>query len=165
VSRIDRKSDAQANAEALARRESPYAANHRTTLGSLVREEPRELGKVVGQIRREYRLEVPDRTHTRDAGEDGAPAFAPEFTAYVMAEGHSASDADGMLRWSFRYALDRVSEPHRRLVGLVVMHGLSPAEAAADCGVPDGYAKDAAEMVLRKFWRGMSPVPLPSRST
>ena len=132
---LTRVSEAQANAEALARRSAPYGEANRRTIdaafGGVAIRSRGSLRDLVRPLLHEYAAEVPGKTtdgpDQLDAG--GAPRFSAEFAAWLeasptatdpgdpefrtspdtrdrIASGELAPDAiDGFYRWPIRAAL------------------------------------------------------------
>lgn len=163
--RLERKSDSQANAEALARRGMPYAEDHeRTAARALARREPRTLRDLVRELRRAHEMEAPARIHSRDTADDGAPQWHPEFT-HAVAGSPRSLDEDGFYDRPFNAALSRTSGTTLDIVVRVVVAGDGPAEAAVAAGVPGDIAKRTAANELRWFWSVMTSAPLPTRTS
>lgn len=90
-------SDAQANAEALVRRSSPYTAASEASLRvawDWRQRDPVDLREAVRMVRRAYADEVPEKLHDGpDAiGEGGTPRFASRAEGYLFGDAR-ASDA------------------------------------------------------------------------
>lgn len=181
MSRIG-KSEAQANAEALARREAMYSPEHRvsvTVAHDYRRREPRDLRDAVDILRRAYADEVPSKLHEGpdSIGEGGTPKMTARAEAYMFGRA-DADDAPkkgeqpfiAYYQSPFRAQLaamigshDRTfhecqSASHKR--GLIVRHiaigGQGPQQAAIAEGVPLWAAKLVAEDAVRSFLRGLS---------
>jgi len=173
---LTRKSDAQANAEALARRSSTYADEHAASWQvrfNRPSHERRSLRDLVRDLRRAYADEVPSRMHVHDVDGGGTPALSPEFKAYLYGS-DTATDRhdDGTTEvfvTAFRAALlamfghSPAMAQRGKLVEAVVITGLGPLDAAIALGVPDWCAKDVAEKSLDIFWKRLSDVKLDLR--
>lgn len=88
MSRI-RISEAQAQAEALARRAAPFAAESRTSAGMAYdfrRRQPRDLREAERAVRRAYVEEVPTRLHEAGLADDGTPAMTARAESYIFGE-------------------------------------------------------------------------------
>ena len=171
---LTRKSDAQANAEALARRSSTYADQHAASWQvrfNRPSHERRSLRDLVRDLRRAYADEVPSRMHVHDVDGGGTPALSPEFKAYLMGPDDATDKRDDgtteILWWPFRTALQKMLAEtdagmvqRARLTEAVVVTGLGPIDAAIALGVPDWAARDVAEKSLEIFWKRLSDVKL-----
>jgi len=150
-------SDAQANAEALARRDGPYAAENRLTTRRAFdwrNREPRDLREAVRLVRAAYSDEIPGRMAegSDTYNLDGSPRFAPETAAYIF-EG-SAGPFGRLLAH-----LERGSEHERKraaIVRHVTIGSQSPWTAAVAEAVPGWCALLVAEDELRGFLRQLS---------
>lgn len=155
------KSDAQANAEALARRSATYADEHARSYEvrfDRARYRPRNMRDYVHQLRRAYADEVPSRIHVRETDAGGDPAWSPEFTRYLTGS-DGATDKDETYRTPFRAALTSWRDDHRRvIVGRIVLGGWDEKSAAIDAGVPEWCAHDVAFRSLEMFWNRLSDV-------
>ena len=173
-------SDAQANAEALARRGSPYSGASGASFHiawDYRQREPGDLREAVRMVRKAYADEVPDKLHDGpDAiGEDGTPRFAARAAGYIFgsAEGSDArpdpeTGEPPLVSYyyaPFRATLARMSgsrrESHRKH-GAIVAHitiGQQDAVTAAMAeGVPSWCAGSVAELALRAFLGDLSDV-------
>ena len=147
-------SDAQANAEALARRDGPYAAENRLTVRRHFdwrNREPRDLREAVRLVRCAYSDEVPSQMAEGSDTyyPDGSPRFAPEAEVYIF-EG-SAGPFGRLLAH-----LERGSEHERKraaIVRHVTIGSQSPWQSAVAEGVPSWCALLVAEDALRGFLR------------
>lgn len=171
------KSDSQANAEALARRSTPYSEAHR---GSLTfswdwqKRSPRDLRDAVRIVRKAYEDEVPRRmTEGPDSiGDDGTPRFSSQAEGYIFGSptrtdaGHDPEDRPlvSYYQTPFRATLanmERGPEPEARraaIVRHVTIGSQGPQEAAIAEGVPAWCAKTVAEDAIRSFIRRLSDV-------
>lgn len=169
-------SEAQSNAEALARRSSPYTLPHETSvrLAWGGTRDPDNLREAVRRVRRMYADEVPDRLHEAALGDDGTPRMTARAVGYIMGD-HRGDDAGtdpetgqrdllGYYHAPFRAALANLehgSESERKraaIVSHITIGSQGPREAAIAEGVPSWCAKDVAELVLRGFLRSVSDV-------
>jgi len=183
VTRLDRKSDAQANAEALGRdlriheRSATYAAEHASSWQvrfDRPTHEPRTLRELVRALRTAYAEEVPSRLHNRDTDEGGHPAWTPEFTRYLAGADAATDRGDGgtteVYLTPFRACMagmmrssDEATRKRAAIVGHVTITGLGPAEGAMLEGVPEWDAKASAHRALQLYWRRLSGVRLDLR--
>ena len=171
-------SEAQANAEALVRRGSPYTAASEMSFRlkwDHHRREPRDLREAVSMVRRAYADEVPSKLHkgTDNAeGLFGAPGFTPQAARYIFdnPDGSDSPDALSYYHSPFRAHLDvmsRGNEAERKraaVVSHVTIGSQGPQEAAIKEGVPTWCAKVVAEDALRGFLRGLSDMKLNMRA-
>lgn len=158
------KSEAQGNAEALARRSSTYADEHaRSWTFTYSRTEPVRLRDLIRELRRAYQHEVPERMHRVAVDNGGTPAYAGDFAAYLYGSPMALDNDDtvAVYRTPFRAAMARCTGTRAAIVRSVVVAGDGPGESAIAAGIPEDVAKMTAEAVLRWFWRGMSSGPLP----
>jgi hypothetical protein len=168
---LTRKSEAQANAEALARRSSAFAVENRR---SWTREfdrpthEPRTLRGYVLELRDAYEAEVPTRLHRHDVDGGGTPAFTAAFEQWLWGSPLAVDEKTGMYRGPLRACLadmarsaDARSQSRSRIAYLVVAGGLSPMEAAIREDVPAHWAEIVGEDALRVTWRRLVRGPLP----
>lgn len=178
MSRPIHKSEAQANAEALARRSSTYADEHAASWRVAFERpthEQRRLRDLVRDLRKAYADEVPSRLHVHETDAGGDPAWSPEFMRYLTASDYAtdvrdkASDTEVYLT-PFRACMASMEqspdEATRRRATMVydVIAGRGPVEAAMMAGVPEWCAKDVAEKALNVFWRRLSAVRLDLRA-
>lgn len=178
MSRRIRKSEAQANAEALARRGMPYATTNAESLRfawDYRQRQPRDLREAVRAVRRAYQDEVPVRLHEGpdDIGEDGTPKWAPRAEGYVF--GPSTADDGGRdaetgerdpvawYRTPFRATMDRMGHAqdearrhHAAIVAHVTIGGQEARDAAITEGVPTWCAGLVAETAIRSFLANLS---------
>jgi len=164
------KSEAQANAEALARRGRSYSE----ASGQSFRvrwdwhnREPKDLRECVRMVRAAYADEVPLRMHNQDIAEDGTPKMTPQAEGYIFGSpvaGDSAKGDDPLVdyyRAPFRAALetlDRVNAKHAAVVSHVTVGSQSPIQAAVSEGVPPWCAGIVVEHVLRSFLRNLTDI-------
>lgn len=178
MSRYRGPSEAQINAEALARRSAPYSGASDVSFRvawDFHRREPDNLRDAVRQARRAYSDEVPDKLHDGpDAiGQDGTPRMTAKAVGYIFgsSQGSDAEREDNPLvsyyHSPFRAALDRMehgAETERlyaSIVSKVTIGGQYPAVAAIAAGVkPECLAKSVALMALRSFLRSMTDLKL-----
>jgi hypothetical protein len=179
VSRL-RISEAQANADALIRRGTPHAAEHRASVSVVwdwQRRAPRNLREAVRFIRQAYADEVPRRmTEGPDSiGEDGTPRFAPQAEAYIFGSGEATTGTSGEVvafyRTPFRATLahmEQGQEPEQKraaIVRHVTIGSRGPKEAAIAEGVPEWCAGTVAEDAVRGFIARLSDVRIDTRTT
>lgn len=177
MSRRRWKSDAQANAEALARRSATYADEHAVSWDvKFDRRPPDNLRELVHTLRRAYADEVPTRLHTADVDGGGTPAFAPEFARYLFGSDFATDQADEgaseVYLTPFRRCLaamdaagDEATRRRAYIVAHVTVGDSGPVEAAMIEGVPEWCAKLVAQDALSVFWRRLSDVRLDLRHT
>lgn len=179
-------SDAQANAEALARRGAPYSAESAASFHlawDFRRREPRDLRDAVRQVRLAYSDEVPAKLHegADSIGPDGTPRWTAKAEGYVFGS-PSGDDAQrnpetgerdilGYFHSPFRACLfnmahgDAVTQRLGRIVEHVAIGGQGPADAAIAEGAHPHDAKDTAEKALRACLRNLSAIRLHIRRT
>lgn len=169
-------SDAQANAEALARRGTPYTVESQvsfTYAWDPNRRIPQDLREAVRMVRRAYADEVPVKLHDGpDAiGPDGTPRMTPRATGYIFgsALADDRADADQLVAYyhaPFRACVARMmsSDESQRKRAAIVSHvtigSQGPKEAAIAEGVPSWCAKLVAEDALRSFLRSLTDLKL-----
>jgi len=173
-------SDSQANAEALARRSSPYSAASETSFRIQWTNKHREvdnLGDAVRVVRRAYADEVPDKLHDSAIGEDGTPRMNARAVGYIFGDPRSDDagkdpetgerDMMGYHFTPFRACLATMqhgSDQQRvyaAIVSSITIGGQGPREAALSAGVkPEAMAKGVALMALRSFLRSLTDVRL-----
>lgn len=162
MSRV-RKSEAQANAEALARRESTWTAAHAATWEARFDRgtPPADLRPIVIELRRAYRDEVPQTLHKHAVDDGGMPAYSGEFAAFLYAS-PSATDEEGWYRTPVRRALaamTRSEEEATRQMGRIAAHvtvgGDSPEDAVSReiGGLHPWAARAIAHRALTVFWK------------
>lgn len=171
-------SESQSNAEALARRDSPYSAASGasfTVNWDWHRREPTDLRDAVRQVRRAYSDEVPDDLHEKGElgiGEDGTPKWTAKAAGYIFGDPGSGTDTDAAIGWyhaPFRAHLDNMqhgdeASRHRAaIVSHVTIGSQGPQEAAITEGIPSWAAKLVAEDAIRSFLRGLSDLKLNAR--
>jgi hypothetical protein len=173
-----RNSEAQANAEALARRSVPYAAEHRRSLvetstpSITSRARGASLRTLERGVTRDFALEAPGKTtdglHHLDAG--GVPEFSAEFHAYLQSSPTGTDTGDpedaskdpdspvqGYFRWPSRaalwYMVNSGSQRVARLGMIVerVVRGESATDAAIAFGAHPDDARDTARRALETF--------------
>lgn len=174
MTRIARKSDSQANAEALARRSSTYADEHASSWQvrfDRKANEPTGLGGYVKELRAAYADEMPERMHRHDVDGGGTPALSAEMSALLYGSPFATDDED-FYRYPFRACLQGMTransdEMHKRarIAAHVAIGGMSAVEAAITEGVPAWCAKIVATDALRVTWRRLSAAPLPRTMT
>lgn len=154
------KSEAQANAEALARRSSTYADEHAASWQVAFdrpTHEPKSLRGYVTELRDAYEAECPIKLHTTQVDGIGQ-AFASAFEAWLDGDTHASpfrACLTGMSR-----AQDERTRKRSRIVGRVTMGGLSAIEAAEAEGVPGWCADLVAYDALRVTWRRYNSTPI-----
>ena len=171
MSRANRwKSDSQANAEALDRRERTYSE----ASGQSFRvswdwhnREPRDLREATRMVRAAYADEVPARLHNQDLADDGTPKMTPQAEGYIFGSdtaGEARKDEEPIVdfyRTPFRaslHNLTRHSVPRANLIARVAIAGESPVQAAVTVGVPQWCAAIVVEDVLRAFLRNLTDI-------
>ena len=171
------KSEAQSNAEALARRSAPWGSDNHATVSvawDYRRREPTDLRDAVRQARRAYADEIPTKLHDGpDAiGPDGTPRFAARAEGYIFGSPTSSDakrdpetgewDAVSYYHAPFRATLERFrsGDACRQRQGRIVEHitiGQQGASAAATAeGAHPLDANHVAELALRQFLRSLS---------
>lgn len=175
-------SESQANADALARRGSPYSAASDTSFKvnwDWHKREPSDLREAVRMVRKAYSDEVPDKLHDGpDAiGDDGTPRMTARAVGYIFGDpqGDDAGrdpetgerDLAGWHYSPFRANLDVMSHGsetqrlYAAIVQSVTLGGQDPRDAALSAGVrPRAITKSVALMALRSFLRSMSDLRL-----
>lgn len=170
MTRLDRRSDSQANAEALNRRERTYSAASEASFRiswDWTRREPRDLREAVRMARAAYNDETPVKLHDAQIGEGGTPRMTAAMERIL--DSPNATDAPKGERplvshylTPFRAALDRLdkgaaTEQRRaRMVRHVTVGGMSPSEAAIREKANPFDAKLVIEDALRSFLRTLS---------
>jgi len=165
-------SDSQANAEALARRQSPHAASYMQTRGSRWdwrQRDPSDLREAVRMVRAAYGDEVPTKLHEGpdSIGNDGTPRMTAKAEGYIFGspQGSDSTTPDDLVSYyhsPFRAHLAsyaRGGEGQRNRAAIVTHIAIGhqgPQESAIAVGVPAWCAKLVAEDVLRAFLRSMS---------
>lgn len=171
MSRHSRKSEAQANAEALARRTATYADEHARSWEvrfDRPTHEPKSLRGYVSALRDEYESECPSKLHRVDVDGGGTPAFTPAFEAWLWGSPFALDTETGAYQTPLRATLagmrassDERSKRRAAVAGRVIIGGLSPAEAAIAEGVPAWCAEVVAADALERTWRRLTTAPLP----
>jgi hypothetical protein len=173
------KSDSQANAEALDRRDRPYAVvteASRAVAWDYRRRAPLDLRDAVRRARRAYADEVPAKLHDGpDAiGEDGTPRMTARAVAYIFGAPDSSDmrfdpethlpDAISFYHSPFRATLatlergDHAERRRARIVAHITIGQRGPTEAAIAEGAHPLDAKLVAFDALASFLRSMSDV-------
>lgn len=177
-------SEAQSNAEALARRGLPYSTASSASFSvawDWHRREPRDLKEAVKMARKAYADEVPTKLHDADIGDDGTPRMAARAEGYIFGS-QDATDARPELDQDtgdriypllsyrltpFRATLanmERASEEANRRRAAIVRHVTigtqGPVDAALAEGVPRWCAKLVAQDALFVFLRSLTDVRL-----
>lgn len=170
-------SEAQANAEALARRSAPYAQASATSFRvawDWHKREPADLREAVRMVRKAYQDEVPTKLHEAAIGDDGTPRMTPRAEGYIFGS-ETADDAGrdpetgqrdmiGYYRSPFRARLaemgrgDSASQKRSAIVSHVTIGQMGPVDAAVLEGVPQWCAKVVAEDAIRAFLRSLSDI-------
>lgn len=177
-------SDAQANAEALARRAAPYAVRHTasvTVAWDYRKRQPANIREAVHYVRKAYADEIPAKLHESygSIGEGGTPKMTARAEGYLF--GHpQASDAKrdaetgdrelvSYFHAPFRATLDRLAhgnEADRRraaIVSHITIGQQGPIEAAVAEGVPAWCAHEVAERALSVFLANLSDMRIDDR--
>lgn len=176
MSRYRGPSEAQANAEALARRGAPYTEASQASFGiqwDVHKREPDNLRDAVRAVRRAYADEVPDKLHEHAIGDDGTPRMTAKAEGYIF--GHQEADDAArdpesgqrdLVGWYFSpfranlATMERGTETQRlyaKIVSAVTIGGQDAKVAALAAGVgPECIAKGVALMALRAFLRSMT---------
>jgi len=171
-------SEPQANAEALARRDTPYTVASEISFQvkwDMHRREPEDLREAVFMARKAYSDEVPDKLHENALADDGTPRMTAKAQGYIFG-GHTSSDGKAgevemvsYFHTPFRATLERMQhgvEAQRKraaIVSHITIGSQPPGEAAMVEGVPSWAAKVVAEDALRTFLRGMSDMKVHAR--
>jgi hypothetical protein len=173
---IDRKSDSQANAEALARRSATYAdENARSWQVQFDRptHEPKSTSGYIHELRDAYEAECPTRLHRHDVDAGGTPAFTAAFEAWLWGSPFRIEPDTGTYNTPLRACLagmsrarDERTQSRARIAYAVIVGGQSPSEAGMREGVPAHWAEVVASDALRVTWRRLvrGPIPLPDRN-
>jgi len=170
-------SEAQSNAEALSRRDTPYSGASGVSFRvqwDFHRREPENLWDAVRMVRRAYSDEVPTKLHEGydSIGEGGTPKMTAKAEGYLFGRAQASdakrnpetgeSDAVSYYHAPFRAALDWMSqgdETSRKraaIVGHVAIGSQQPRAAAVAEGVPSWCARIVAEDSIRQFLRILS---------
>jgi len=179
-------SDAQANADALARRAAPYASESASSFRvawDFRSREPADLRECVRMIRRAYSDEVPSRIHEGydSIGIDGTPKWTTKAEGYIFGSPSGDDsrrnpetgerDVVGYFHSPFRATLDNMAhgdESSRRL-GRIVAHVAIGSQGPVDAAISEGAhpldAKDTAERALRACLRNLSAIRLHIRQS
>ena len=178
MSRYQGLAEAQANAEALARRDSPYTGQHAASTSvawDYRRRQPDDLRSAERAVRQAYADEVPTKLHEGydSIGEGGTPKMTARAEGYLFGSptsddaGRDAEtgqrDVVGYYHAPFRAALWHMAhssrEAHRRhaaIVSHVTIGQQSGVAAAIAEGVPSWCAGTVAMAALRAFLSQMS---------
>lgn len=174
MTRIDRKSEAQANADALVRRTSTFATEHAVSWQVRMdrpSHEPTTLRGYVNELRDAYAAEVPARIHVHSLDGGGTPAFSRAMELFLFAP-DDGTDSEDNYRAPTRAALramrcspDEATRMDEAIVRRVVC-GMSVRDATlaiwpALADAPTAYLERLAMPALRKAWRRLSSAPLP----
>jgi hypothetical protein len=178
-------SDAQANAEALARRETPHLEASKASIAvawDFRERQPSNLREAVHFVRVAYADEVPAKLHDGpDAiGEGGTPRMSARAEGYLFGRA-DASDGrrdpvTGELELvsfyhaPFRATLDRLSRGNAtdrriaRIVAHITIGQRAPIDAATEEGAHRLDALLVAETALRAFLRQLTDVKIAARA-
>lgn len=171
------KSEAQANAEALARRGMPYSEAHQVSVSvayDWTKRQPRDLRDAVRMVRRAYADEVPSRLTEGpgSVGDDGNPRFAPEATSYIFGDPGLNTDAGktpevvNFFHAPFRARLDGMehgdlaARKHAAIVRHVTIGSMDAIPATIKEDVPVWCAGQVALIALTSFLSGLSDLSL-----
>jgi hypothetical protein len=170
LTRLDRKSEAQANADALARRSATYADQHAASWSvrfDRPTHEPKSLRGYVNELRDAYEAEVPSRMHRHDVDGGGTPAFTAALEAWLWGSPFTLDNETGAYRSPFRACLagmQRSADERTRKRSAIVAHitvgGSSATEAAIAEGVPSWCAEMVAYEALQVTWRRLTSAPI-----
>ncbi len=170
-------SDAQANAEALARRGAPYTAAAAASVRvswDWRKRQPKDLRDAVRMVRIAYAAEVPTKLHDGpDAiGDDGTPRMTARAEGYIFGDPRADDasrdvetgqrDGIGYYNAPFRARLaemergDERSRSYAAIVSHVTFGQQGPEQAAIAEGVPACHAKVVARAALFFFLHSMS---------
>jgi hypothetical protein len=172
-------SEAQSNAEALARRAAPYATASEMSFEvswDWRKREPRDLREAVRMARKAYSDEVPTKLHEGydSIGEGGVPKMTARAEGYLFGRADAddaGRDAEtgqrdllGHYFAPFRAHLaqmergDESSRKRAAIVSHVTIGSQGPREAAIAEGVPSWCARVVAEDAIRAFLHGLSDI-------
>ena len=167
-------SDAQLNADALARRESSFSTENRTSAGMAYdfrRRAPRDLRDAERIVRRAYGDEVPTRMHEHGLADDGTPAMTARAEAYIFGSdtwtdaGKGDAPLTSYYLTPFRARLSEMehhnaesTRKHAAIVKHVTIGGQSGEAAAQSEGVPSWCSRMVAFEALATFLRGLTDV-------
>lgn len=172
-----RLSDAQANAEALARRSAPYGAQHAMSErheNDRVSARPTSKRSLLRWAQRLARLDGPLRMHGRDVAGDGAPQMTGETRGYLGMTGGDGPtdwlnvacrlDESGVYVSPLRCAIARIgtSQPrHAALLLELVKEFADEDRAAAAVGIPAEFVDDVVVRSLNLLYDrfGVQPIP------
>ena len=173
-------SDSQANAEAVARRGTPYSAASDQSFRiqwDWHRREPRDLREAVSMIRRAHADEVPEKLHDghRYLADDGTPRMTARATGYLFGRADSEDvgrdpetgrpDLVGFYHSPFKATIHRMSvgsggERKRASIAVRVANGGGPIDAATSEGVPLWCARVVAMDALMSTLREITNLKL-----
>jgi hypothetical protein len=169
---LTRRSEAQANAEALSRRGATFADDHAASWRvrfDRPTHEPRSLSGYVKELRAAYQDECPSRIHQHDLDGGGTPAFTRAFEAFLWGSPFGMDAESGQFLSPLRATLhgmsrsaDAKSRRRAAIVGRIVL-GMSVTDAVT---AERGHELDAHEVALaalRVVWRNVNSTPLPKR--
>jgi hypothetical protein len=181
VSRYRGPSEAQINADALARRDAPYTEASGVSFRvawDWHNREPENLRDAVRMVRKAYADEVPTRLHEGpdSIGDDGTPKMDARAVGYIFGSEQSSdatrdpetgkpADLISYYHAPFRAALEQLQkrggegERHRgNIVAHVTIGSQGPVDAAIAEGVPSWCAKQVAEDAIRGFLRTLTDI-------
>lgn len=179
MTRLTRKSEAQANAEALARRSSVYAdesaASVRVT-SDRVRYRPQGKRALLRWAQRQAQMDGPLRLHGRGIADDGAPRMTGEAIRYLgMASDDEPTDwvsvacqrdEDGDYIAPVRCAIARIGVRRPRsariLRGIVAEFSNPTAVVAGD--VHPEFADDVVVAALNRLYDAYTVHPVPTKA-
>lgn len=170
MTRLDRRSEAQANAEALARRSASYADEHAASWQvrfDRPTHEPLSLRGYVRELRDAYEAECPTRLHRHDVDGGGTPAFTAAFSAWLWGSPFAIDQETGAWNTPFRACVagmirssDERTRRRAAIAGRAIVGGVTPLEAAIAEGVPSWCAEIVALDALTVTWRRLTSAPL-----
>jgi len=170
-------SEAQSNAEALFRRDTPYSGASGVSFRvqwDFHRREPENLRDAVRAVRRAYQDEVPTKLHEGydSIGESGTPKMTAKAEGYLFGNAQASdakrnpetgeSDAVSYYHAPFRAQLDRMAhgnETDRKIAAIVqrvTIGSQGPKEACISEGIPSWAVGLVAFPVLAAFLRQLS---------
>lgn len=172
MSRANRwKSEAQSNAEALARRSTPYSEASGVSFQvrwSFDKRIPTSLREATDMVRQAYADEVPTKLHEAALGEGGTPNMTPKFVAYLDNDDRAGTErrdpetgeraALDFMQTPFRGSLAGYEPLRAALVEKVAIGSMGPIQAAISVGVPPPFARLVAEDTLFGFLRNLSDI-------
>jgi hypothetical protein len=177
------KSEAQANAEALVRREAPASSEHQASVRRAWdhrARQPKDLQQAVFYARKAYQDEVPQQLHDGpdEIGEGGVPRFSADAASYLFGDPTTASDARrdpvdkrleavSWFRHPFQATLSAMlsaghppTERLAKIVSHITIGQMGPVEAAVKEKAHPDDAQLVAETALRRFLADLSDLRL-----